>query len=80
MGTQPSGPPIKPQPPCGGIGQPPCPPVSAVDVRVGETVHDGTPLYSYSDMIQYGADCYNHGRLDKTLEIHQAKEEMETDL
>ena len=73
MSTQPSGPPIKPQPPCGGLNQPPCPPVPTA-------VIGGVALYTVEQMHEHGADCYRHGRLDKALEMHQTKQEMETDL
>ncbi len=44
--------------PCGGVGQRPCPPTSAVAVN-------GEELYTAKQIHQYGADCYQKGLKDQ---------------
>ena len=58
--TTPSGPPIKPRPPCGGTDEPPCPPVDAI-------VQNGGALYTVEQMHEHGTKCFNAGRMSKTL-------------
>jgi hypothetical protein len=47
---------------------------------VPTAVIGGVPLYTIEQMHEHGNVCYDHGRLDKVLEIHQAKQEMGSDL
>lgn len=45
--------------PCGGSGEPACPPQPTLDA----------PTYSYSDMLAHGAAQYAKGRLDALTEF-----------
>ena len=55
----PEGPPPPEYPPpfpCGGVGQPACPPQPAIE--------KDAKAYSYNDMLAHGQACYEKGKKD----------------